>query len=147
MAQGLALTPLLTGDPARPGPDVSTPVEILAALGVAPGEPPGVLELTPRVALVHSLTGVAGGLAIHVAHLAHAPRLAAGGGPVELAVVLVAGIADLGVALRLASRLKAGLRDLAPLAFAEWWILLPFPPVMLLAEEARKWVSRWARPR
>jgi calcium-translocating P-type ATPase len=111
MAQGLALTPLLTGDPARPGPDVSTPAELLAALGVAPGEPPGVLELAPRVAVVHSLTGLAGGLAIRVAALAHAPRLAAEGGPVELAVVLVAGIAEAGVALRLASRLKAGLRD------------------------------------
>ncbi|MBI2158152.1 MAG: cation-transporting P-type ATPase [Candidatus Rokubacteria bacterium] len=33
---------------------------------------------------------------------------------------------------------------LAPLAFAEWWILLLFPPAVLLLEEARKGVARWA---
>ena len=36
---------------------------------------------------------------------------------------------------------------LAPPAFAEWWILLLFPLAILLLEEARKGVIRWARRR
>ncbi|MEK7387649.1 MAG: cation-transporting P-type ATPase, partial [candidate division NC10 bacterium] len=36
---------------------------------------------------------------------------------------------------------------LAPLAFAEWGILLLFPPAVLLCEEGRKWVVRRTRPR
>jgi magnesium-transporting ATPase (P-type) len=40
---------------------------------------------------------------------------------------------------------------LAPLAFREWGVLLPFPPLMLIAEEIRKWVlravaGRWGTP-
>jgi P-type Ca2+ transporter type 2C len=33
----------------------------------------------------------------------------------------------------------------APLRFAEWKLLLGFPPLMLLVEEWRKWISRTAR--
>ena len=36
---------------------------------------------------------------------------------------------------------------LAPLEFGEWGFLLLFPPVMLLLEEARKWVIRWVANR
>ncbi|MBI2160352.1 MAG: cation transporting ATPase C-terminal domain-containing protein [Candidatus Rokubacteria bacterium] len=36
---------------------------------------------------------------------------------------------------------------LAPLAFAEWGILLLFPPAVVLCEEGRKWVVRRTRPR
>jgi len=35
---------------------------------------------------------------------------------------------------------------LMPVRFVEWWILILFPPVMLLLEEIRKWVVR-QRPR
>ena len=35
---------------------------------------------------------------------------------------------------------------LAPLALAEWGVLLLFPPLVFLIEEARKGVVRWARP-
>jgi magnesium-transporting ATPase (P-type) len=35
---------------------------------------------------------------------------------------------------------------LAPLAFAEWGILLAFPPIVLGLEEARKWLLRQWRP-
>jgi len=49
------------------------------------------------------------------------------------------------LALLLALILVPPLRDvfgLAPLAFAEWSVLLAFPPVMLALEEGRKWVVR-----
>jgi magnesium-transporting ATPase (P-type) len=36
---------------------------------------------------------------------------------------------------------------LAPLAFAEWGILLLFPPAVLLLEEGRKWIVRMIWPR
>jgi hypothetical protein len=35
-----------------------------------------------------------------------------------------------------------GVFGLAPLGFAEWKILLLFPPAMLLLEEGRKWLVR-----
>lgn len=41
----------------------------------------------------------------------------------------------------------AAVFGLAPLRFMEWWLLLLFPPVMVLAEEARKWVVRGAMGR
>jgi hypothetical protein len=34
---------------------------------------------------------------------------------------------------------------LAPLAFAEWSILLFFPPTVLLLEEGREWIIRRTR--
>jgi hypothetical protein len=33
---------------------------------------------------------------------------------------------------------------LAPLDFAEWGLLLLFPPIVLVLEEARKWIVRIA---
>jgi Ca2+-transporting ATPase len=52
------------------------------------------------------------------------------------------------LALLLALVLLPPLRNvfgLAPLAFAEWSILLAFPPVMLALEEGRKWLVRRGR--
>jgi hypothetical protein len=69
MARQLALTPFLTCEPVALGADVSTPGEILRALGLQTLEAPGVLAVTSRVALIHSLTGAAEGLAIRVVRL------------------------------------------------------------------------------
>ena len=74
-------------------------------------EAPGVLALAPRIALIHSLTGTEA-LAIRIVRLVHAPGLAETG-PVDAAIVLTAPLREIGVALRLVSRLKAGLRDQA----------------------------------
>jgi len=110
MARQLALTPFLTGEPVTLGADVSTPGGVLRALGLQTLEAPGVLAVTSRVALIHSLTGAAEGLAIRVVRLPHAPRLD-DAGPVDAAIVLTASFRESGVALRLVARLKAGLRD------------------------------------
>jgi P-type Ca2+ transporter type 2C len=110
MARQLALTPLLTGEPVALGADVSTPAESLRALGLETLEAPGVLAVTSRVALIHSLTGRAEALAIRVVRLPHAPVFD-DVGPVDAAIVLTASFRESGVALRLVSRLKAGLRD------------------------------------
>ncbi len=111
MAREFAFTPLLTGDPVTLGPEVSSLPDLLRALGLAALEAPGVLPLAPCLALVHSLTGAGAGIAVRVVRLAHAPRLTDALGPVEAAIVLTSPLRKSGVALRLVSRLKAGLRD------------------------------------
>ncbi len=110
MARELAFTPFLTGDPVALGADVATPADLLRALGLPALEAPGVLAVAPRVALIHSLTGVVEGVAVHVVRLAHAPCLD-DAGPVETVITLTAPVRESGLALRLVSRLKAGVRD------------------------------------
>jgi calcium-translocating P-type ATPase len=107
----LALSPFLTGDPVRVGPEVASLPELLDALGLASLTGPGLLPLAPRVALVHSLTGAEAHLALRWVHLPHAPPLGAGTGPVEVAIVLTAPLHDSGRALRVVSRLMACFRD------------------------------------
>jgi calcium-translocating P-type ATPase len=111
MARPLAVSPFLAGDPIRLGPEVASPSDLLQALGLDGLERPGVLPLAPRVALIHSLAGAAGRTTLHWVQLPHAPALAPGGGPVDVAVVLIASIGESGRALRLVSRLLACLHD------------------------------------
>ena len=112
MARGLALTPLIAGDPVHAGPEASSVAAVLDAVGGVPPAALGLLPLAPRVALIHALTGPGGAPALRVVRLPHAP-VPDGCGPVTLAIVLTAGIAESGRALRLAARLKAGFRDSA----------------------------------
>src|SRR5512138_813415 len=110
MPRQLALTPFLTGEPVILDA-VSTPVDLLRALGLPPLEVNGgVLAATLRIGLIHSLTGAAPAVAIRLVRLPPAPCLGAAG-PVGAAIVLIAPLRESAVALRLVSRLKAGLRD------------------------------------
>jgi calcium-translocating P-type ATPase len=111
MARPLALSPFLTGDPIRLGPECASLSDLLRPLGLDSLEAPGFLSLAPRVALVHSLTGGEGSVTLRWVHLPHAPTLGAGAGPVEIAVVLTAPIRESGRAVRVVSRLMAVLRD------------------------------------
>ncbi len=111
MARELALTPFIAGDPVRPGSEVASVAAVTEAAGLPALGTPGVLPLAPRVVLIHDLTGAPGAPALRVVPLAHAPRLADVGGPIDLALVLTSGLAASAAALRLVARLKAGLAD------------------------------------
>ncbi|MEK7701039.1 MAG: cation-transporting P-type ATPase [candidate division NC10 bacterium] len=111
MARELAFTPFLTGDPVALGAEVSSLPALARELGLPSLEGAGVLGVGPRVALIHSLTGAAPGLAVRVVRLPHAPPITDTSGPVDTAIVLTSSVRESGVALRLVSRLKAGLRD------------------------------------
>ena len=113
MARPLALSPFLAGDPIRLGSEVASLSDLLQAVGLDALERPGLLALAPRVALIHSLTGAAGRTTLRWIQLPHAPALAPGVGPVEVAVVLIASIGESGRALRLVSQLRASLGDAA----------------------------------
>ncbi|MEK7387738.1 MAG: HAD-IC family P-type ATPase, partial [candidate division NC10 bacterium] len=111
MARELAFTPFLTGDPVALGAEVSSLPALARELRLPSLEGAGVLGVAPRVALIHSLTGAVEGLAVRVVRLPHAPLLTDTSGPVDAAIVLTSSVRESGVALRLVSRLKAGLRD------------------------------------
>ncbi len=111
MARRFALSPFLTGDPVRLGPEVATLKDLLRAHDLSAAERPGLLPLAPGVVLIHSLALPAGRLTLRWVQLPHAPALAPGGEPVAIAVVLTAPVAESGRALRLVSRLRAALRD------------------------------------
>src|SRR3972149_1539620 len=104
MKRSLAVSPFLTGDPVRLGPEITTIPAILETLGIDSPPAPGLLPLPHRVALIHSLTGEEGGLAVRWVDLPHAPAIAPGGAEVEVAVVVTAPIRESGPALRLLSR-------------------------------------------
>jgi hypothetical protein len=89
MAQPLAVFPFLVGDPVRLGPEISSLAELVAALDLPFLEKPGLLELAPGVALIHSLTGADGHAALRWLHLPHRPRLSPGSPPVEWGVLLM----------------------------------------------------------
>ncbi|MBI2370803.1 MAG: HAD-IC family P-type ATPase, partial [Deltaproteobacteria bacterium] len=110
-ARPFTVSPFLTGDPIRLGPEVASLPGLLRALGLDSLERPGLLPLAPRVALVHSLTGTTESVALRWVHLPHVPALVPGADPVEVAVVLTASISESGRALRLVSRLMACLGD------------------------------------
>jgi calcium-translocating P-type ATPase len=111
MAAPLAVSPFLAGDPIRLGPEISSLAELVAALDDPSLASPGLLELAPGVALIHSLTGDGGRVALRWVHLPHAPRLIPGAAPVETAVVLTAPIAESEHGLRLTSRLLLYFQD------------------------------------
>ena len=111
MARAPALSPFITGEPIRLGPDVASVADIVKCLELSVTEAPGLLAVAPGVVLLHSLTGEGNGIALRWFELPHAPRLGPAGEPVELALLLTAPTAQSGLAPRLASRLMACLRD------------------------------------
>ena len=112
MAQRLAVTPFLTGDPLRLE-GVTSLSGLLAALGLGAAEQATLLALGPRVALVfRGLDGV-GPVSLRWVNLPAAQALDTTGGPADVAIVLMAGLRDSGTALGLAGRLRAGLRNTA----------------------------------
>ena len=112
MPRGLALTPLIAGDPVRVGADGADPAGLLAAVGLAGLAEPGVVGLAPGVGLVLALAG-AGPPALRWVRLGRPTALAPGGDPVDVVVVLTAPLAQSGPALRWVARLRAGLADRA----------------------------------
>ncbi len=111
MARPLAVSPFLTGDPIRLGPEVASLPTVREALGLEAPPDAGLLLLAPRVALLPSLTAPAGSIMLRWIHLPHAPALGAEGAPVEVLLVLTAPIRESGRSIRLVSRLMACLRD------------------------------------
>ncbi len=111
MAEPLAVSPFLSGDPVSLGPDVTSLGRLLACLGLAAEDRAGLLGIAPGVALVHSLTGAAGQMTLRCARLPLAPPLDAAHGPVDVVLVLAAPIIESGRALRLVARLAACFRD------------------------------------
>ena len=111
MAEPLAVSPFLVGDPVRLGPEISSLADLVAAVDIPFLESPGLLQLAPGVALIHSLTGASGHVALRWLHLPHGPRLIPGAAPVQTAVVLTAPIAESEHALRLVSRLVTCFQD------------------------------------
>jgi len=103
MASGSALTPLIVGDPVRPGAEVADLAGLLGAVGLAGLDTGAWRRLAPGVGLVLALMGRATP-ALRWARLGHPTALAPAGDPVDLVAVL-------------------------------------------LLEEVRKAVVRWARPR
>ncbi len=111
MAPPLVVSPFLAGDPVSVGPEVASMVDLLSALGLSWLEGPGLVTIAPGVALIHSLTGAGGSVALRWVRLPHGPRLVPDVAPVETAVVLTASIAESERALRLTSRLLTYLQD------------------------------------
>ena len=109
MATQLALTPFLTGEPVTLTADVSAPDAVLRALGLPAVETPAVILAAPRIGMIHSFAEDAA-VAVRIARLPHAPCLGVAG-PVDVAIVLTAPLRESGAALRLMSRLKAGLGE------------------------------------
>ena len=105
MIEPMAVSPFLVGDPIRLGPQINSFIDLVAALDVPFLENPGLIQLAPGIALIHSLTGAEGHVALRWLHLPHGPRLIPGVSSVETAVVLTAPIAESEHALRLTARL------------------------------------------
>ncbi len=118
MTRLLDVSAFVAGDPIRLGPDVTTFAELVAALEVPFLERPGLLQLVPGVALIHSLTGVDGRVALHWVHLPHEPRLIPDEAPIATVVVLTAPIVESERALRLISRVLTCVQDPAVLQAA-----------------------------
>ena len=111
MAEALAVSPFLVGDPIRLEPQISSFADLVAALDVVFLESAGLLHLAPGVALLHALTGAGGHMALRWLHLPHGPRLIPDASPVHTVVVLTAPIAESEHALRLTARLVTCLQD------------------------------------
>ncbi len=102
-----AVSPFLTGDPIRLGPEVVSLPDVRRALGpeIAPAGP--LLPLAPGVALSASLTSSSPGIALRWLQLPHAPVLGDRVGAVEVLLVLAAPLRESGRSIRLVSRLAA----------------------------------------
>ena len=111
MAEALAVSPFLVGDPIQLKPQISSFADLVAALDVVFLESAGLLHLAPGVALLHALTGAGGHMALRWLHLPHGPRLIPDASPVHTVVVLTAPIAESEHALRLTARLVTCLQD------------------------------------
>jgi P-type Ca2+ transporter type 2C len=109
--RSLTVSPFVAGDPVWLGPEVTTLSELVAALEVPFLDRPGLLQLVPGIALIHSLAAADGRVALRWVHLSHELRLIPGGAPIGTAVVLTASIVESERALRLASRLLTCLHD------------------------------------
>jgi P-type Ca2+ transporter type 2C len=109
MPERLLVSPLITGDPARLEADLTSPAELVGALGLTAAD--GVVEVVPGVALVVASAppGQHGGLRWIL--LPDEPRLCPGGRPSAVAVVLVAPPSPALDVVRVAARLRACLGD------------------------------------
>ena len=105
----LAVTPLFTGDPSLVAPDVSSVPAILEALGLGPARSARYLPVLPRIGLICSLAAD-GPLALRWVRLAQPSRLGDDADSVDIVIVLTSTLDESARALRLVSRLKAGLR-------------------------------------
>jgi hypothetical protein len=103
----LPISPFLGGDPVRLGPEIASADDVLEQLGLRPTGKPGCLVIASGVALIHSLTGDAGGMLLRWVNCPHRPQLGAGLPSVDAAAVLIAPIGDSARALRLVGRLTA----------------------------------------
>ena len=88
------VTALFTGDPVWIDRSMPSPTDLLARLGLATLEKPGVLTVTPRVALVHGLAPERAALALHWVRLPEASDLGTAAGAFDVAVVLSGSLAD-----------------------------------------------------
>jgi len=91
-AASLAVSPYLSGDPLRLGPDAASRGEIAERVENAPIAVSACLDIAPGVGLIHSLPGEGGPVRLWWVNLPHRPRLAPGQPPVEAVVVLVNGV-------------------------------------------------------
>jgi len=112
MPTGLALTPFIAADPVVVGADVASPARLLSALDLPAAGRAGFLALAPRIGLVHALGG-ADRVVLKWARFSPARPLAAGAGPVDVAVVVTGPWRESATVLRLVGRLAAGLADSA----------------------------------
>jgi calcium-translocating P-type ATPase len=120
MARPPALSPFLTGDPIRLGPDVASLAAVREALGPEAVPDAPLLRLAPGVALIAALTAAAESITLRWIQLPHAPMLAPGVGRIEVLVVLTAPVGESGRAIRLVSRLTACVRQPGLLERARW---------------------------
>jgi Ca2+-transporting ATPase len=111
MTREQAVSSFLVGDPVSLPATITSAGDLLAALEIVPAGHPGVLPVTPGVAIVHTLTVAGGTPTIRWARLPHAPSLASGTGPVTDALALAIPMTGGGDTLRTVSRLKGLLSD------------------------------------
>jgi calcium-translocating P-type ATPase len=105
VSEPLLVSPLIAGDPVPLGADVTSPARLVGALGLASAE--GVIEIVPGIALVVAPAPPAEPAGLRLALLAHEPRLAPGGRPSAVALVLVTPPAPGLDVVRVAARLRA----------------------------------------
>jgi calcium-translocating P-type ATPase len=110
MAQPLAPSSFVTGEPITLGPEVSGVEDLVTRLGCPSPARIGCLSAAPGIVLVHSLTVEAQHIALRWVNLPHAPRLAPSVEPAVAAVVLTGPIAESERAIRVACRLVDCLR-------------------------------------
>jgi calcium-translocating P-type ATPase len=118
MTHAQEVSRFLAGDPVGLPAGVESAGDLLAAFGIAPTAPSGILPLVPGVALVHALSSAERGPSLRWARLPHAPSPAPGAGPVTDALALTFAVTDAALALQIASRLRGLFSDPEVLARA-----------------------------